>query len=311
MPEEMMLPGIDTTPAPAPAAEPAAPAAEQDDSSTHSASVETSGEPAPGDAPAEDTPEQVAAKAEKRSRGGFQNRINELTAANRETQRSNAQLQSLLEMVIKGTLSPQQGAAQANAQGGQGEQPPHESQFTDWKDYERAMIRYESRQEIRKELAQRAAQENSLRQQHETQTRAQARAQAEEHLHAATGTQMQEAASRYPDFQEVIESCPVNIPIPVEAAMAITGNAGDVAYYLARNPRVIQQLSQMPDVAVAHHITRISNAMRANAANVSNAPAPGRPVGNRGTVVNSYPKDATPEQHLAWEAAMKRSQKRA
>lgn len=305
MSEELSLPGIDSpAPAAAPAVEPAAPAVEQDDNSTHSASVDTGADAPAGDAPTE-TNEQ---RAEKRSRGGFQNRINELVAREREANREKQQLSSLLEMVIKGGMSPQQAQAKAPNP----EAPPRPEDYARWQDFEVANTKFVARQEIRQELAQRAAQEQQQRSQWEHQTQQQQRAAAEEHLHSVTGAQMNEASARYPDYAEVIESCPLHIPVSVEAAMAITGNAGDVAYYLARNPRVIQQLSQMPDVAVAHHITRISNAMRSSASSVSNAPAPGSPVGNRGTAINAYPKDATPEQHLAWEKANKRaSEKRA
>ena len=125
----------------------------------------------------------------------------------------------------------------------------------------------------------------------------------------ATGTQMHATVNQFPDFHEVIESCPVEIPLNMEAAMAVTGQAGRVAYYLARNPQVIERLANLPDVVMAHHITRIASAMSSpNAANVSNAPPVGRSVGNRGTADVAYPKDATPEQHLAWEKAQKRQQ---
>ena len=311
MPEDLVLPGIDSAPAapaandaPAPSHDQAAPPS-GDDTSTHSASVDTGNETATGDAPTETNEE----KAEKRSRGGFQNRINELTARERDAVRRETQLAGLLEMVIKGQMSPQQAQRQDNI--APSEAPPDESKYTDWKAYERDMIRYESRQEIRRELAQREAQQNHQRSQWEQQTQEQQRAVQEEHLHVATGSQMQSVAAQFPDFHDVIESCPVNIPLNVEASMAITGKAGHVAYYLAKNPRVIQQLSQMPDVVVAHHITRIANAMGSSAATVSNAPPVGNPAGNRGTSANPYPKDATPAQHLAWEAANKRQAKRA
>jgi hypothetical protein len=311
MPEELSLPGIDPAPAApaAPATEGlAAPASEQDDSSTHSASVDTGDASPSADAPLEETPEQQREKQEKRSRGGFQNRINELVARDRESQRVNQQLTNLLEKVISGVVTPQQAQRQDATQG---EQPPQESQFSNWKDYEREMMRYEARQEIRRELGQRAAQEQQQRQQYEAQQTAQQRAAAEAHLHRVTGTQMRTVAAEYPDFDEVIASCPVDIPRNIEASMALTGEAGRVAYYLARNPQVIQQLASMPDVAVAYNITRIANAMRPSAASVPNLPPPGRPVGNRGTAAIAYPKDATPQQHLAWEAAQKRAAKRA
>jgi hypothetical protein len=302
MPEELMLPGIDD-PAPATPDTPAAPPS-GDDTASQSASDDTGAPAPPGDAPEpEETPQA------KKSRGGFQNRINELVAERRNSQQESAQLRELLAMVIRGGMSPQQAKEQA---GPNTEQAPKEADFASYRDFERAEAKYIARQEIRDELENRAKVDRQNYQQYQEKQSEQQRAAAEDQLHEVAGTQMHEARARYPDYMDVIESCPIPIPTNVEAAMAYTRNAGDVAYYLAKNPRVIQQLSQMPDLAMSHHVTRIANAMRSAATSVSNAPPPGQPAGNRGTPTNDYPKDATPQQHLEWEARnKKRQEKRA
>jgi hypothetical protein len=301
MPEELTLPGIDPAPAPAPAPDDgqAAPP-EGDDTSTQSASVDTGAEAPPDEPPALD-PEVVERKRETR---GMQKRFDELVAREKEAREEGRKDRELLAQLVKGILTPQQAANQASGD----EQPPKREQFNDWEEWNRADARYWARQEVRQELRQRAQWEQQQRGAWDQQQAAQQYRAAEEQLHSIQGTQMHEAAKRYPDYMDVIENCDVPIPTNVEAAMAMTRNGGDVAYYLAKNPRVIQQLSQMPDIAVSHHITRIANSMRSSATSVSNAPPPGLPAGNRGTPINDYPKDATPEQHLAWEARHKKRQ---
>ena len=305
-PEDLTLPGID--PAPAPAAQPgtdgqAAPPA-GDDTSTQSASVDT-GDVSPPDEPPALEPAEVERKREAR---GMQKRFDELVAERNQAREDGRKDRELLAQLVKGILTPQQAASRASGD----EQPPQRADYDDFTEWNRAEARYWARQEVRQELQQRAQWDAQQRQQWESQQSAQQRSAAEEQLHTIQGTQMQEASVRYPDYMDVIESCNVPIPTNVEAAMALTRNGGDVAYYLAKNPRVIHALSQMPDLAVSHHISRIASAMRSSATSVSNAPPPGMPAGNRGTPVNDYPKDATPQQHLEWEARQrKRQEKRA
>ena len=302
--EDLMLPGID--PAPAPAAQPgndgqAAPPS-GDDTSTQSASVDT-GAPAPTD----DAPPPEPDAPERKPSRGVQKRIDELVAREREAREDGRRDRELLAQLVKGILTPQQAASQASE-----EVPPKRADYNDFEEYTRADAMYWARQAVRQELQQRATQDQQQRTQFEQQQSAQQRAAAEEQLHGIQAAQMHEAAPRYPDYMDVIENCEVLIPTNVEAAMAMTRNGGDVAYYLAKNPRVIQQLARMPDLAVAHHVSRIALAMRSSATSVSNAPPPGMPAGNRGTPVNDYPKDATPQQHLEWEARQrKRQEKRA
>jgi len=299
MPEEFSLPGID--PAPAAPAAPADPAQGAEDNATQSASVDT-GAQAPTDDAAPD-PVEVERKREAK---GVQKRINELTAERKAAEQRAERALALVEQLATRGLQqqPQEGRQDQRAQGD--EPPPDKSKFTSWEEYNAAQARWVTRQELRAELAARDRTSAQQRQTWEAQQNEQRTAQALDALHGITGNQMADAATRFADYVDVIESCPVNIPPRLEVAMAQSGAAGDVAYYLAKNPRVIQQLANMPDMQIMHNVTKIATAMRGNAANVSNAPAPGRPAGNRGAAANDYPKDATPEQHIAWEKRQQR-----
>jgi hypothetical protein len=296
MPEELVLPGIDN---PAPAA-PAVPA---EDFATQSASVDTGTQVPTDDAPQQPAPEEIERKRESR---GVQKRIDELTARERAAEARAERNQALVEQMIRQQMQPQQPQVAQDS-----EAPPQRDRFASWEEYQRAENFYIARQAARQELAQRDHYANQQRQAWEQQSHQATIAQATEQLHGITATQMTEAASRFPDFVDVIESCPADIPVRLEAAMALSGAAGEVGYYLAKNPRLIAQLAGLPDMALAHQVGRIANAMRTNAASVSNAPSPGRPAGNRGAAPNDYPKDATPEQHLAWEKRQQRNQAKA
>ena len=191
-------------------------------------------------------------------------------------------------------------AAGAMGLGTQPEAPPEPKQFDDWQKYLMAAASYQARQDLRRELAQAA---ESNRQRSEAITRentARQTAEATQQLHGVLGDQMAEAMARYPDFEQVVGASRGELPVRVEAAMVISGAGGDVAYYLAKNPAVVRQLAGLPDMLLAHHINRIASHMAGGS--VSSAPPPGRPGGSRGAGPMEYPKDATPEQHMAWKS---------
>ena len=287
MPEELSLPGID----PAPEA-PAAPQPPAEDTSTQSASVDSA-----NTAPIEPQPDSQEIVQKRESRG-VQKRIDELVARERAADARTEQTQDLLRQVIQGVLTPAQARAGAP---GQAEAAPKQDDFGTWQEFNAATTRWEARQAVRAEFEQqtRAYQEHNQRQQyaHHTQQVEEAKYQ----LHGIVGNQMRETAAQIPEFAAEIAEADFEVPLNVEAAMAVSGAAGHVALYFARNPQVMAQLSRLPDLALSAQVSRIANAMRSGAYSVSNAPPPGRPGGTRGTGPSDYPTNATPEQHLAWE----------
>jgi hypothetical protein len=237
-----------------------------------------------------------------------------LTAEKRDYQRNFERVQAqndfLMRAVLEGRMAPQRAAEQAGVTGDL--VPPDESKYADWRAYNRDLARYEARVEVRDQLKALAQNQQRHFEQRQTQQTNVQRAQATEQLHGVLSVQMQEAAAKYPDYVDVIESGGAgDLPINIEAAMAVTGFGGDIAYYLAKYPHVVRQLAQLPDVALGNQMAIIANYMRTNAAAISNAPAPGRPGGSRGSAPAGYPENATPEQHLAWkERTAPRKEKR-
>lgn len=300
MPDDVVtLPGIDPAPAAAPAstpsASPAAPPASAEATPPESAA------PPVDPTAATTTAEAEAAEAKTKRGNRVQDRINELTQERHGLQRQNAELLGMVRELVQGVRQGGiTGAQAAQAAGVAGaEQPPQENQFTNWQDYLVAKASYDARQQIRRELAQAAQQHQEAQQRQQAQTQAQAREQATQRLHSTMTSQMRDAASRYPDYIDVVGQAVDELPLNVEAAMAVSGAGGDVAYYLAQHPEVVPQLARLPDMVLAHQIGRIANAMRSSASS-SAAPPPGRPVGSRGSAPMDYPRDASPEEHLAW-----------
>ena len=123
-------------------------------------------------------------------------------------------------------------------------------------------------------------------------------------MHSVLGTSMVEAADRYPDYHDVIENSTFNVPPQLEAVIASSHAPGDVAYYLAQNEGVARRLSGMHPIAAAHEVARIAHHMKSSRV-VSNAPPPARPQATRGTALSAYPENASPAEHLAWEARNK------
>ena len=98
--------------------------------------------------------------------------------------------------------------------------------------------------------------------------------------------QISEAQQKYPDFDQVARN--PNLPISPALAEQITGSdvAGDLAYYLGKNPEQAARLSSLPPVEMARAIGRIEQQVSApQPKTVSTAPQPISPVKPKATPV--------------------------
>jgi len=98
--------------------------------------------------------------------------------------------------------------------------------------------------------------------------------------------QIEEAKQRYPDFDQVAR----NPTLPISKALGeqITASdvAGDLAYYLGKNPEQAARLSSLPPVEMARAIGRIEQQVSApQPKTVSTAPQPISPVKPKATPV--------------------------
>lgn len=206
-------------------------------------------------------------------------------------------MESLVEKVLSGVMSPQQARQEAPPE----EKPPVETDFTDWRQYNQAVIAYDVRRQVREHLMAITGEQQKRAQYAQHIERQQATEVAKQQLHGVVTAQLAAAAKEIPELAAEVANAHFEVPTNVEAAMALSGAAGHVALYFARHPQVMEQLSRLPDIALGTQIAKIAHAMRSGSYSTSNAPAPGSPsAGNRGSAPLNYPANATPEQHMAW-----------
>jgi hypothetical protein len=303
------LPEIDgpaATPGSTATATPSAPAATPDNPmsgaplpSDRAVPRDPNATPASNDSAAS-TPDPMQEQQRKESRG-VQKRIDEITRDRVAAEKRATDANELLSKVLTGLLQPQQAAAAAAADGlGQGKEPKKE-QYADYTDYIIAKATFDAEKRLLDRIAAQNAETTKQRQANEQRQQEQRMANAREQLHGVLGAQMNAAVAQFPDYVEVVGSAQMEVPVRVEAAMVSTGAGGPIAYYFAKHPQVMAQLDRLPDMLLGQQVARIAAHMRGNSgASISTAPAPGRPAFGRGGGPAEYPKDATPEQHLAF-----------
>ena len=181
-------------------------------------------------------------------------------------------------------------------------QPPRKEDFSSWEDYLDAKQKY-----IAAATYQQREAEN--RQRNDVATRQQRDQQAKETvgrvMHVVQthiSNEAQKVAAEYPDYQEVVSNADnIQVPEIVQAAIARSGAAGHIGYYLAKNEALIPQLAQLSPFDLGAAMARLANHFNGRSAS-SNAPPPGRVSGGRGSTANGYRESFTAAEHLAWEA---------
>lgn len=89
----------------------------------------------------------------------------------------------------------------------------------------------------------------------------------------------QESRGKYADFDQVVGKSDVSLPDPALVALGELENVADVAYHLAKNPHLAQELWQMTPTKAVAAIGRISAQLERQAEpQISKAPKPISPV---------------------------------
>lgn len=143
--------------------------------------------------------------------------------------------------------------------------PPKEDDFPDFLAFERALTAYEvdkrqAERTMRKEAAMAGAREEqqaaALREAHEERVAA--------------------ARKALPDYDEVVRKTDFSVLPPNVAKMCVESRkSAAIAYYLASNPRAMQELSGMSEVAAARRIGSLEASVRLPKPETSTrAPAP-------------------------------------
>lgn len=226
---------------------------------------------------ATDTPETVAetdeqknarviAEREERSRkraATIQRRIDELTA-DKYAERQRAER---LERALDEYRQNQQRAQQP-----QGNARPSREQFNDFDDYQAALAEWKASEVVERRM-------EAERKQWEAQYRQQAAQQQVQRIAQDHANRLQAYAKSNPDFAEVAESDTV---VNDAAAVLLTTmeNGPALIHALHRSPELVDRLNKAPAHLQGVILGEISASLK-KSPQVSNAPAPGVPVGGK------------------------------
>lgn len=226
--------------------------------------------------------------AEKRARG-VQRRIDELTAdkhaerqAAEDLRRQNAELLAALR---ERTPQARQEGVDPNAE-------PQKADYDDWEKYNRAVARWEARQEAIA-VAEAVQQRNdyAARQYHAQQQEAQ--------LNHGFSQRQDEFAKARPDYHEKMAAASnVMIPASLGSAIKALPNGPAVALFMAENPQVAEAVANQSPLMQGVVLGNIS--AHVSTSQVSNAPRPGKPVGGSGAGSDAPPADAA--AYARWAA---------
>lgn len=211
----------------------------------------------------------------------YQRRIDEITAARRETERQNARLLALLEQQTRAQQIPEQQPPPSVPTG-----KPQLEQFQTYEDYTEALSDWK----VRNVLEQREAQQ-----------RMQAEAQRAQQVEAEFARRVQEAAAKTP---EVVDA--MNDPtLPISPAMAdvirSVNNGPDVVLHLSRNRDEAARLANLPPHVAAFELGRLAAGIQpAQPRRITPPPAPINTLGGGTVAAEADPSRMTDAQFAAW-----------
>lgn len=202
--------------------------------------------------PEEQQPETPHAK-ERRSAQG---RINELTRARHEAEREAAYWRGLAEARTneQPAKAPQQESAKK----------PTAAEFSDYDAYVEALAEWKAEQKVSEALERRQ------------QSSEQAKKASEAREVAKAWKERQNAArSVFSDYDAVVGAADVTITAAISDILLTSDKGPEVAYYLAKNPSVVERLNSLSPTAAAREIGRLEAALeKPSAKHVVDAPAP-------------------------------------
>jgi hypothetical protein len=200
----------------------------------------------------------------KKSKGGFQRRIDELTRQREEERREKERLLSLVER-LSGNDRPKPQEAQP-----QGNSEPKREDFDDYEQYLEARAEFRAVKALDARLQQQEAQ------------RAQQAQQTEQQKQVATwNAKLAEARSKLPDFDDVTSSADVAITPQMSSAIMDSDKGAEVAYYLAKNPAEAARIAALSPIGQVREIGKLEDRVQAKPVKPSSAPDPIKPVGAR------------------------------
>ncbi len=199
----------------------------------------------------------------KKSKGGFQRRIDELTRQREEERREKERLLSLVER-LSGSDRPKPQEAQPQVSS-----EPKREDFDDYEQYLEARAEFRAVKALDARLQQQEAQ------------RAQQAQMTEQQKQVATwNAKLAEARSKLPDFDDVT-SADVPITQSMSSAIMDSDKGAEVAYYLAKNPAEAARIAALSPIGQVREIGKLEDRVAAKPVKPSSAPEPIKPVGAR------------------------------
>jgi len=155
---------------------------------------------------------------------------------------------------LREQLSRNQQAQQASNPSGE----PKPEQFKDYESYIDALTDYKVDQKLAK------TQEKYVRQQQE---------ESQQEYESRARDNINKAADKYDDFEEVVTNDKLHISIPMRDAIGESEAGGEIAYYLGMHPKEAADIAKLTPVQQVKAIDRLEQKLSAPP-QVSKAPAP-------------------------------------
>ncbi len=217
-----------------------------------------------------------------KKKGGFQRRIDKLSAEKRE-------LEAKLAALSAGKPA-EKPAETAKADAGDGK--PQLEKFDSYEDYVEALTEWklERRDAAKAEQAKESA------------------SKAEQAELAKSWNARQDATrAKYSDYDEVVGQ---EIPITgvMQQALLESDHGAELAYWLGSNPKEAERIAQLGPVAAIKALAKIEDSLSAEQPakpkpRASSAPEPISPVGARGSVATKDPDKMSFQEYKAWREA--------
>jgi len=240
----------------------------------------------------------------------YQRRISELAAARRAAEERADRAIAALEAFAKTSQPPPPVETKPDTPAP--EPRPARDDFADPDAYDTALIEWSARQTARITAAE-VEQREAARRAAEEKARSDAAAQEEINR---LGTQWAErrakALEAHPDFMEVAENPSLMIPETMLPALLELDNGPEVLYHLGNNPeeaaRIAKLAPRQQDIALGRISERLAQPTRPQ---VTRAPKPITPVGNRNPAGEKDPNDMTTEEYAAYRLPKLNAERKA
>jgi hypothetical protein len=240
----------------------------------------------------EDEGDEPESEEKPRRKGGVQKKIDRLTRERRSLEAENAALKARLDGGKPTEATP--AASDAS------DKEPNIDDFPTYEAYNRALIRYELKQDEKAKAvqAEMAKAEESQRQ-----------------VLDSFNKRVAEFKATAKDFDDVLAAVEVPISPALQIAILESEVGPSIAYDLAKNPKELERINALSPLAIAREVGRLEAAKlkpaEAPKPKLSQAPKPITPVakGGKTAAPNVYDPE-TANDFTKWEAARNRDLKR-